>query len=203
MPLSWEERALVLVRIRILVVARHYLYRAAPELLPGAFLVTGTREGRKEKYLVLVHVRAQPLDIRLHDVGRPVVLVSLLQGVSSWRGVCAPSTTFPSPSALFRLLPCLFTVRPQRRCIESLLDPVVGDYLQREKPDRERVTSNDNDDDDDAAVSAVNLKDRGSRPRPTRGTAIAGARRSRRMRNVGAQTTRLRGFAHRQQEARV
>jgi len=56
--LSREEGALVLVRIRILVVARHYLYRATPELLPGAFLAAGTRERRKKQYLMLVHVRA-------------------------------------------------------------------------------------------------------------------------------------------------
>jgi len=95
--LSREEGALVLVRIRIFVVARYYLYRATPELLPCTFLAAGTREGRKKQYLMLVHVRAQPFDIRFHDVGRPVVLASLRQGVPSWWGVRAPSTTFLSP----------------------------------------------------------------------------------------------------------
>lgn len=74
--------------VRILVVARHQLYRVTPELLPRSFLVhrVGGREGRQKKNLALVHiirVARFPDDIRSRDavavVGRISVPASLRQ----------------------------------------------------------------------------------------------------------------------------
>lgn len=167
MSLSWEESTLVLVRVGLLVVARHYLYRVAPELLSGTFLVTGPREGWKDKYLVLVHVGAQSIDIRLHNVDRPVVPTSLRQGVSSWRGVRAPSTTvlFPPPAS------CPTSLWPQRRCIERAVlapDPVVSNYLQDgDLASRTATTSTTSTTTGCRGFRAINLEDCGSRPLPT------------------------------------
>lgn len=159
MSLSREEGALVLVRVRVrvrvLVVARHYLYRATPELLPGALLVIGAGEGREEEDLVLVHGRAHVLGIRFRNVGP----ASLRQGVSSWRGVCAPSTTFPSspfPSTLVLVSP-----RFQRRCIESprptLSSTIIYFAARRFSGGAESRVTNDDDDDEDCAAAAARL----------------------------------------------